>query len=136
METYKEVFADKELYVVALEAFPTESLQPMYSFYPNHYFHINQPVYELLHMPAVERERLVDRQEKAVMWMPNCTPEKMEKWAQLLEHNMSIFGHLHSTCFIIPAGPNRRTVDPQQQAEYIKRFKQHQKYLIEKYAKN
>ena len=136
MEVYQEAFADKELYVVALEAFPVESMQPMYSFYPNHYLHVEQPVYELFHMNPAQRDKLLAREGKFIMWMPNCDPKKMQRLAQTFQRNMSIFAHFYSTCFIIPAGSDHRTVNPLLQTEYNTRMQQYQKNKAQKLVKN
>lgn len=136
MEVYKEVFPDKKLYVTALEAFPPESMQPMYAFYPNHYLNMDQSVYEILHMDFAEREKLLAQEGEFIMWMPNCDPHKMKKLAQTLQRNVIIFARLYSTCFIIPAGKDRRTIDPSLQREYDNRFQQYQKYKILKSIRN
>ncbi|MBP5413339.1 MAG: glycosyltransferase family 39 protein [Bacteroidales bacterium] len=132
MEMYQKAFADKELYAVAMEAFPVESMQPMYAFYPNHYFHMNQPVYEIFHMDPAKRDQLLAREGKFIMWMPNCDPHKMKNLVQTFQRNAYIFAHLYSTCFIIPAGEDRRTVAPQLKQEYTRRFEQYQKQKFSK----
>lgn len=124
MRIYQSAFADKDLYVVAIEDFPVESMQPMYAFYPKDYFHLDKSVYELFHMNTEQREQLITREGEFVMWMPNCNPEKMYRLAQTFQRNMSIFAHFYGTCFILPAGPDRRTVDPVRKEEYTQRFKQ------------
>ena len=44
--------------------------------------------------------------------------------------------HFYSTCFIIPAGPDRRTVDPSILAEYNNKLQQYQKNKARKLVKN
>lgn len=136
MEVYKNAFADKDMYVVAFEAFPVESMQPMYSFYPKYHFHLKSDVYEILHMDPDKREELMAREGKFFMWMPNCVPIKMRTLAQTFQRNMSIFGQLYSTCFILPAGEDRRLVNPLLQEEYSNRFQQYQKRKQAESTKN
>lgn len=122
MEIYKQGFADKALYTVALEAFPPNSMQPMYAFYPQIYFGVKQPVYELFHMNPTQRDQLLEQADQALLWMPNCDPKKMKKLAQTFQRNISIFARFSNVCFLLPAQQDRRTFNENQRSEYLHRF--------------
>jgi hypothetical protein len=136
MRAYQGAFADKDLYVVALEAFPVPSMQPMYAFYPNHYFHGNKEVYEVFHMDPSQREELMEREGEFVMWMPNCDPGKMQRLVQTFQRNMRIFIHLYNTCFILPAGHDRRTINASILQEYNQRYENYRKHAFSQPVKN
>lgn len=123
MEIYANAFADKDLYVVSIEAFPTQSMVPMYSFYPRYRFHMQNPVYEVFNIDPATRDQLLSRQDKALIWLPNCAPHKMDRLTRTWQRNMTIFAQAHNNCFIIVADENNRhTIDPHLVNEYTQRF--------------
>ncbi|MBO5911805.1 MAG: hypothetical protein J6Q05_06510, partial [Elusimicrobiaceae bacterium] len=125
MEIYKEAFDDKDLYVVALEAFPPESMVPMYSFYPNQYFNMHKKVYELFSMPADEREQLLSRHQTALLWMPNCTADKLNRVIQQWERPLEVFARYRNTCFMITTEFPGQTINESQKQAYLYRFRRY-----------
>lgn len=78
------------MFVVAMEAFPPVTMPALYGFYVNKIYHLDIPVYELFSLEEKERNTLLDRQAEGVMWMPNCTEEKLQKLS-LKWKNRSIY---------------------------------------------
>ena len=122
MEIYKGAFPEKDLYVVALEAFPPQSMTPMYAFYPQTYFGMKQSVYELFHLPQQEREELLAQRAQALLWMPNCYPLKIDRLAQSWQRSVHIFGNFKNTCFLLVADDLEQPIDRVQLADYAYRF--------------
>ncbi len=126
MQIYQTAFGDKDLYVVALEGFPLQSLQPMYSFYPNHYFHMKQQVYELYSMPVDKRKELLKQSKNALMWMPNCELYKKDRIEQQWKQRFLIFAAFGDSCFLVPALENQNPEDEAQMSDYTKRFTEYE----------
>ena len=97
---YRTVAKGRELFVIAIESFPPPTMTAMYSFYPNHLFGMNVPVTELWQLPDQERDEVLKRRDKAVIWMPNCNPVKLklisEKWTRLVGVERMLWG----SCFV------------------------------------
>lgn len=136
MEIYQQAFPDKDLYVVAMEAFPPESLPKMYAFYPHHYFHMNRPVYELLSMEETQRNELLARQENALMWMPNCEKRKLQQLAKILQRDISLFAQFSTNCYIIPAKEHSNSINHAQYVDYARRFENYRKRYLTEYIIN
>ncbi len=127
MELYKEAFPDKELFVLAMEAFPTPSMTPMYGFYPHYYFHMKNPVTEVFQLPQAQLQALVARQQEGVFWMPNCSPQKMERLIHKVGREAKIFARHENTCFILFS--DGKKVDPAYAMGYVERFVRARKKL-------
>jgi len=122
MQLFKKAFPDKELFVVAIEAFPQESMAPMYSFYLHHQFGMNTKVTEVYSLDKEEFEKIVDRQQDGVFWMPNCDSMKIEEIMAKWNRNVGFFAQYERTCFLLVAGKDRKTIDPNLQEDYQNRF--------------
>jgi len=122
MQLFQKAFPDKELFVVAIEDFPQESMVPMYSFYLHHQFGMNTKVTEVYSLDKEEFEKIADRQQDGVFWMPNCMPDKMEKIISKWGRRVGIFARYEVTCFLLVAGKDKQTIDPKLQDDYQGRF--------------
>lgn len=112
MEWYQQHFPDKELYVVSIEAFPQESLEPMYSYYPNVVLKMNTKVTELFHLPQLQREMALNRQLGAITWMPNCELRKLKYLAKKWGVPVAILHRNFSSCFlVVGARPGTREAE-------------------------
>ncbi len=123
MEIYKDAFSDKDLYVAALEAFPVQSVQAMYAFYPHIYFHNKRKVYELFSMDSAQREELLKNQQQALLWMPKCNTDKLNRLTQRWGREVRVFAKYYDTCFIMAAESDSRGVNEGRLLEYQYRFR-------------
>ncbi len=101
MQWYQRNFPDKELYVVSIEAFPQDSLVPMYSYYPNIVLKMNTKVTELFHLPPIRRQAALDHQQTALTWMPNCEPRKLKRLAQTWKTTVTLLHRDRTSCFLV-----------------------------------
>lgn len=101
MEWYQQHFPDKELYVVSIEAFPQESLVPMYSYYPNVVLKMNTKVTELFRLPPPLREAELAHQETALTWMPNCEQRKLKHLAKMWHAPVTVLHQQRTSCFLV-----------------------------------
>ena len=99
MQWYQKYFPDKELFVVSMDAFPKESLLPMYSFYPNHILNMGTKVTELYHAPEAIREQALSHQQTAILWMPNCERRKLIRLSHQWHRKVLIYHHEKNNCF-------------------------------------
>ena len=100
MEFYRDYAPEKELLVVAIEAFPKNAVQAMYSFYPNYVFKMNAKITELTHLSQEERRKALERKDKSIIWVPNCAFFKLELISSNWNRAVAVEGSLGSTCFI------------------------------------
>lgn len=126
MDIYHEVFADKDLYTVSLDSFPPSSMKAMYSFYPHYHYNMINPVYELFYMDPIQREKLLDRMDQALIWIPRCSPNRMDTLTHSWQRSMIIFGRIYDNCFVLIADKKNPTrVDPTVVQQYQQRFIQY-----------
>lgn len=130
MELYKEGFPDKELFVIAMEAFPPISMTPMYGFYPHYYFHMDQPVTEVFQLSLEETQAILARQKQGLFWMPNCSPKKMEAIMLKFGREAKIFARHENTCYLLIS--DGKEIDPVQATDYVSRFVRAQKKISRK----
>ena len=106
-QMYRDRFPGKAMFVVAMEAFPPVTMPALYGFYVNQIYHLDIPVYELFSLEEKERNALLNSQEEGVMWMPNCTEEKLQKLS-LKWKNRSIYvtEQIGLVCFL-EIGPEK-----------------------------
>ncbi len=127
MELYKEAFPDKELFVIAMEAFPPVSMTPMYGFYPHYYFKMDNPVTEIFQLPNPQLQAILDRQQDGVFWMPNCSPQKMERIMLRTGREAKIFARHENTCYLLFS--DGKGIDSKQATAYVERFVRARKKL-------
>jgi len=97
---YQRKYSDKELFVVAFEGFPKESFEPMYAYYPQVRLGMTQPVTELLHLSEAEREEVLKRKDKAIVYLPNCHITKIRNLGMLLQREVIIEYVVGTSCFL------------------------------------
>ena len=100
VQAYKDMAPDKELFVVAMEAFPPSSMNAMYAFYPNQVFKMGTTVTELYNIEPALREAALARRDKAVIWMPNCTAAKLGRLSQEWGRAIGVAGKAGTSCFL------------------------------------
>ncbi|MBR2864936.1 MAG: hypothetical protein IKC13_01525 [Elusimicrobiaceae bacterium] len=100
MEFYRDYAPEKELFVIAIEAFPPASSQAMYSFYPNYVFGMNAKVTAVYQLPFKEQLEVLERSEKAFIWMPHCSPYKLRSISLLWNRAIGIEGYLGTSCIL------------------------------------
>ncbi len=123
MEVYNGAFADKDLYVIAVEAFPPSTMSAMYGFYPHYRFHIPKEVHEIFRAAPATREALLARADQALLWLPHCSNKNMDLVTQTFQRSMAIFGKVYDNCFIVVADETDRTqVNPALLHTYKQRF--------------
>ncbi len=99
-QIFRDRYADKEMFVIAMEAFPPQSMPAMYGFYVNKIYKLNMPVYELFFMEEAKREALLARQKDAVIWMPNCTQDKLSRISLEWKKTVYTYDHVGFVCFL------------------------------------
>ena len=99
-QQFRDRFAGKQMFVVALEAFPPVTMPALYGFYVNKVYHLNIPVTELFYLDESTRNKLLARQKEAVIWMPNCTDEKLAKLSQDWQRTIYIKERQNLVCFL------------------------------------
>lgn len=97
---YRDYAPDKELFVIAMEAFPPASSQAMYSFYPNQVYGMNAKVIALYQLDEKAREEALKRRKNALIWMPNCNIVKLNRLSREWDRGVGIEGRLGSSCFL------------------------------------
>lgn len=100
MYSFVKRWPEKELFVVAMEAFPPASMEAMYGFYPNRVFGKNVRVTELWQMDEKTREAALARRDAAVIWMPNCSEKKLGLLSKTWERAVGVEAKVGNTCFI------------------------------------
>ena len=129
LQVYKEAFADKELFVVAHEAFPPQSMDAMYGFYPHYQWGMKNRVTEVLQLDIKDFEEILRRRKDGLFWMPNCDERKMNFLIQKWNWNIGIFARYENTCFLIFAEDDRRTFDEEMLQDYQQRFSDYARRL-------
>lgn len=99
-QLYKDFHPQKEMFVIAVEGFPTQAMPAMYGFYLNRVFLTNTPVTELFSLDPETLNEVLKRKEKAFIWMPNCTQEKLLKVSQKWGRSLGIYGKIGNTCVL------------------------------------
>ena len=99
-QMYRTLWPDKELFVIALEAFPPTSMNAMYGFYPNEVWHMNARVTELYHLDEAAREKELAEREKAVILMPNCTSSRLNRLSKEWERAIAVEMQEGNSCFL------------------------------------
>ena len=97
---YRDHAPEKELFVIALEAFPPQTLEPMYGFYPNQVYRMNARVTELYHLDEAARDEALKRREKALIWMPNCDIVKLSRVSKEWNRAIALEGKVGNSCFL------------------------------------
>ncbi len=105
---FQNEFAGKEMFVVAIEAFPPAVMPYLYGFYVNKVYHLNIPVTELFALDEQARNKALQRQSAAVIWMPNCTSKKLEKLASDWQRDIYVTKRFGTVCFL-QTGPSKQT---------------------------
>lgn len=99
-EVYREYAPEKELFVIALEAFPPNSLEAMYAYYPNQIYGMNARVTELYHLDETARDEALKRRKNAFIWMPNCNVEKLARLAKEWNRGVGVERIVSTSCFL------------------------------------
>lgn len=123
MEFYRDYAPEKELFVVVIEAYPMNSTQAMYSFYPNHVFKMKAKVTALTRLQADELREALKRREEALIWMPNCSPYKLRYLSLAWNRAIGVEGDLGTSCFLRLADEGQHDAPPEWNGatpEYIK----------------
>lgn len=97
---YRDYAPEKELFVIAMEAFPPASMEAMYAFYPNQVYGMNAKVTELYQLDAAARDKALERRKNALIWMPNCNIVKLSRLSREWDRAIGIEGKLGSSCFL------------------------------------
>ena len=109
-QRYRDNFHEKEMFVIAIEAFPPNSMPALYGFYVNKIYHMNIPVTELFSLDESTRDHLLSYQKNAIIWMPNCVDAKLNKlstsWG---ERAIYVNGRIGTVCFL-QIGPKEEKV--------------------------
>lgn len=100
MQYYLQNYPNKDLLVIAMEAFPLASLESMYSFYPNQIYKQNKRVRELMYLSEAEREKELENRDKSAIWMPNCRLDKLQYIAKEWDRVVAVEEFVASTCFL------------------------------------
>ena len=117
-EMYIEKYAGRELFVVAMEAFPDKSMKPMHEFYPNKIFHIPTRVTELYQMDVSAREKLLQEEKNAIIWMPNCNAKKLARLAKEWDRSIGIENRVGTSCFFQLSERGMHGVAPEWKKNY------------------
>lgn len=97
---YKLHAPDKELFVIAIEAFPPQSMNAIYSFYPNQIYKMNAKVTELYQLDENERNKILERRDRALIIMPNCNEIKLSHLSYSWQRNITIVGTVGTNCVL------------------------------------
>jgi len=97
---YRDYFNGKPIFVVALEAFPPPVMPAMYGFYVNKVYNLDVPVTELFSLPEEERDAFLARRENAFIWMPNCSPDKLDAVSKSWNRAVGVYGKLGTACLL------------------------------------
>lgn len=99
---FRDYFRGKEMFVIAIEAFPPPVMPAMYGHYVNKMYHLKIPVTELYSLDEAQREAALVRRDKAVIWMPNCTTDlhKLPLVAQKWHRNVDIVMSMGNICVL------------------------------------
>ena len=108
---YRDYAPEKELFVIAVEAFPPNAMQAMYAFYPNQIYGMNAKVTALYQLDEASREEALKRRHNALIWMPNCDIKKLNHISREWDRGVGIEGLLGQTCFLQLSEKGRKT-DP------------------------
>ena len=100
MQVYRDLWPQKELFVIAMEAFPPSSMEAMYAFYPNQVFGMHVPVTELWQLDEPAREEALARRENAVIWMPNCNVGKLSRLTRQWNRAAAVELQVKTSCFL------------------------------------
>lgn len=93
-------FSKKELFVVALEAFPPPVIPALYGFYINRVYGQNTRVTDLLALNEEELAEALARQRNAVVIMPNCTDERLKYVITYWKRSLGIYERISTVCFL------------------------------------
>jgi hypothetical protein len=99
-EFYRDYAPEKEFFVIAMEAFPVDSLEALYSYYPNQVFGMNARVTELFHLDKSARNEALKRKENAFIWMPNCSTRKLSLLSEEWDRAIGLEGPLGNSCVL------------------------------------
>ncbi len=106
---HQKHFPQREMFVVAVDAYPPSSMSALFGFYHNQVFKTGIKVTALTGLDKKEREKALERVEDAFIWMPHCYPKKMdyvrEKWNVALTPHTIFFGE---SCFLLMTGPGHQ----------------------------
>ena len=86
--------------VVAMEAFPPSAMPAMYGFYVNKVYGLNVRITELFSLSEQERDKYLKKQDKAFVYMPNCSEEKLYSISRLWNRQVEIYMRLGETCIL------------------------------------
>ncbi len=99
-EVYRNQWPDKELFVVAMEAFPPSAMNAMYGFYLNEVWHMNVRVTELYNLNEKTREKFLENRENAVIFMPNCTSTRLSRLSKEWNRAVGVDLAIGTSCFL------------------------------------
>lgn len=106
-QIFRDRYPDKEMLVVAMEAFPPETMKALYGFYVNQIYHLNMPVTELYYLNESARKEALTR-PNTVVWMPNCVEKKLEKLSLGWNSTIYVTAREGTACFLTIV-PNTQT---------------------------
>ena len=92
---------NKKLYIITNITFPVDSMESLYGFYLNRRFGANMPVFELWKRPVAERESLLSTRKDAVIWIPKCAPDFLNRLALSWRRQIGVETFINRAgCFI------------------------------------
>ena len=91
---------EKEIFVIAVEAFPPAAMPAMYGYYTHQVLGLNVPVIELFQLDEIARNKALSRRENALLWLPNCEVKKLAKISHLWNRAVAVEGLLGSSCLL------------------------------------
>jgi hypothetical protein len=99
---HQKHFPQKEMFVVAVDAYPPSSMSALFGFYHNHVFKTGIKVTALTGLEKKEREKALKRAKDAFIWMPHCEPRKLnyvrKNWeVATITHTL----FLRESCFLL-----------------------------------
>lgn len=97
---YRDYLKNREIMVVAMEAFPPSAMPAMYGFYVNKVYGLNVRITELFSLSEQERDKYLKKQDKAFVYMPNCSEEKLYSISRLWNRQVEIYMRLGETCIL------------------------------------
>ena len=100
IQYYLQNYPQKDLLVIALEAFPPAAMDSMYAFYPNQVYKQNKRVKEIYYLTEEERDKELENRENAAIWMPNCTLDKLGYLVKEWERIIVVEKKVGSSCFL------------------------------------
>lgn len=99
-QIYRDRFSRREMFVIAVEAFPPAAMPAMYGFYANRVYGMGKPVTELFWLNESEREKALLRRKGAFIWMPNCSPNKIKIVEEKWNRKIDVYSQFGTACWL------------------------------------